>query len=58
MMQAASTMNHSDMRMKIERQTVHHETSRSALIRLTPDQRHRPLCHDCGAVAATVHSQG
>jgi transposase len=44
--------------MKIERQTVHHETSCSALIRLTPDQRHRPLCHDCGAVAATVHSQG
>ena len=46
------------MRMKIESQAVHHETSRSALIRLTPDQRYRPLCHNCGAVAATVHSQG
>jgi len=46
------------MRMKIENQTVHHEAGRSALIRLTPDQRYRPLCHSCGAVAATVHSQG
>ena len=46
------------MRMKIESQAVHHETSRSALIRLTPDQRYQPLCHNCGAVATTVHSQG
>ena len=45
------------VRMKIEKQTVHIETSRSALIHLMPDQRYRPLCHDCGA-AATVHLQG
>ena len=46
------------MRMKIEKQSVHHNPSRSALIHLTPDQRYRPLCHDCGAAAVTVHSQG
>ena len=46
------------MRMKIEKQTVHSHTSDSALIQLVPDLRYRPLCHDCGAEATTVHSQG
>jgi transposase len=46
------------MRMKIDKQTVHNETGPSALIRIVPDQRFRPLCHACGSPAATVHSQG
>ena len=45
-------------RMKIENQTVHHHTSQTALIRLVPDQRFRPVCHDCQSPAQTVHSQG
>ncbi|MCD4829826.1 MAG: ISL3 family transposase, partial [Candidatus Cloacimonetes bacterium] len=32
------------------------EGSRSALIRLEPDQRYRPRCHACGRPAQTVHS--
>jgi transposase len=32
------------------------ENSRSALVRLEPDERFRPLCHACGRVARTVHS--
>ncbi|KKL25851.1 hypothetical protein LCGC14_2401150 [marine sediment metagenome] len=31
--------------------------SRSALVRLEPDQRFRPLCHDCGEPARTIHSE-
>lgn len=33
------------------------QTSRSALIRLEPDERFRPLCHACGQPARTVHSR-
>jgi transposase len=32
------------------------EQSRSALVRLEPDQRYRPRCHACGEPARTVHS--
>jgi len=33
------------------------EASRSALVRLEPDERFRPLCHACGGPARTVHSR-
>jgi len=46
------------MRVKITEQTVHGQTANSALIKLSPDLRYRPLCHGCGQPAATVHSQG
>lgn len=46
------------MRVKITKQTVHHEDAGSALIKLEPDRRYRPLCHACGNVAANVHSHG
>jgi transposase len=44
--------------MKILEQTIHHEDASSALIRMSPDLRYNPLCHHCGAEAATVHSKG
>ena len=46
------------MRVKITGQTVHGDDADSALIKLSPDLRYRPLCHECGRVAVTVHSQG
>ena len=46
------------MRVKITDQTVHGDNAKSALIKLSPDLRYRPLCHECGRPAATVHSQG
>ena len=46
------------MRVKITGQAVHGDDARSALIKLSPDLRYRPLCHQCGRRAATVHSQG
>jgi transposase len=46
------------MRVKITDQNVHGDNARSALIKLSPDLRYRPLCHQCGSPAATVHSQG
>ena len=46
------------MRVKITDQSVHGETGDSALIRMVPDLRYRPVCHQCGSSAATVHSQG
>lgn len=45
-------------RMKILYQNIHHENASSAFIRMAPDLRYTPLCHQCGAEAATVHSQG
>lgn len=45
-------------RMKIVKQTVHHNQTLSALLRVEPDWRFRPICHDCGSPAQTVHSQG
>lgn len=42
-------------RVKVVAQNVHAE---GALIQVQPDLRWHPLCHDCGAPAATVHSQG
>jgi len=42
-------------RMKVAYQSVP-EGSRSALVRLEPDQRYRPRCHACGRTAQTVHS--
>jgi transposase len=44
--------------MKILEQHIHHENASSAWIRLAPDRRYTPLCHDCGREAATTHSQG
>jgi len=44
-------------RVKVVQQTVHGDDARSALIKLEPDQRFRPLCHDCGQAGA-VHSTG
>ena len=46
------------MRVKITGQTVHGDDASSALIKLSPDLRYRPLCHECGRPSATVHSQG
>lgn len=45
-------------RMKITDQRIHSDQGVSALIRLEPDLRYRPVCHDCGSPASTVHSQG
>jgi transposase len=42
-------------RVKVVGQNVHSE---GALIRLQPDLRWRPLCHECQHPAGTVHSQG
>ena len=42
-------------RMKVVHRRVSQE-SRSALVRLEPDQRCRPRCHACGQPARTVHS--
>lgn len=46
------------MRVKITEQSVHGQAGDSALIRMVPDLRYRPVCHECGSPAATVHSQG
>ena len=46
------------MRVKITKQNIHHEDASSALIKLEPDERYRPLCHVCSSPAATVHSRG
>ena len=46
------------MRMKITEQSVHGEKAESAIIRMAPDLRYRPLCHHCQSPAATVHSNG
>jgi transposase len=45
------------MRVKITEQTVHGNNASSALIKLRPDLRYRPLCHECGKPADTVHSK-
>jgi len=42
-------------RVKVVSQSVH---SDGALIRVQPDLRWRPLCHDCRTQAGTIHSQG
>lgn len=42
-------------RVKVTHQQVNMEP-RSALVRIEPDERFRPLCHDCGGPARTVHS--
>lgn len=46
------------MRVKITEQSVHGEMGESALIRMVPDLRYHPVCHQCGSPATTVHSQG
>ncbi len=46
------------MRVKITGQTVHSDIADSAMIRMTPDLRYRPLCHHCHTPAGTVHSNG
>jgi transposase len=46
------------MRVKITDQSVHGETGDSALVRMVPDLRYHPVCHQCGSSATTVHSQG
>jgi transposase len=45
-------------RMKILYQNIHHEDASSALIRMAPDLRYNPLCHQCGSEAVTIHSRG
>jgi len=42
------------------RVSYHHVTqpSQTALVKLEPDQRFRPLCHACGQPAGPVHSHG
>ncbi|MCI0499866.1 MAG: ISL3 family transposase, partial [Planctomycetales bacterium] len=42
----------------ITEQSVHGEMGDSALIRMIPDLRYRPVCHACESPATTVHSQG
>ncbi len=42
-------------RVKVSYQNVHAEP-RSAMVRLEPDERYRPLCHECGQPARCVHS--
>ncbi len=42
-------------RVKVVSQQVHDE---GALIKLAPDRRWRPVCHDCGGPAGIVHSRG
>jgi transposase len=44
--------------MKIREQNIHRADTTSALLRMMPDLRYRPLCHDCGSPAQTVHSRG
>jgi transposase len=46
------------MRVKITGQSIYREQTPSALITLSPDMRYKPLCHECQAEAATVHSKG
>ena len=46
------------MRVKITGQSVHGDNAHSAMIKLGPDMRYRPVCHACGSPAATVHSKG
>jgi len=46
------------MRVKITGQSVHDDIADSALIRMAPDLRYRPLCHHCQSSAGTVHSNG
>jgi transposase len=46
------------MRVKITEQSVHGEMGDSALIRMVPDLRYRPVCHACESPATTIHSQG
>lgn len=46
------------MRVKITGQNVHHDDASSALVKLGPDRRYHPLCHECGCPAATIHSDG
>jgi len=46
------------MRVKITGQSVHGDNADSAMIRLAPDLRYRPLCHHCQSPASTVHSNG
>ena len=42
-------------RVKLTYQNIAHHPA-SALVRIEPDQRYRPLCHDCRRAARTVHS--
>lgn len=44
-------------RVKVVCQNVNAEPP-SALIRIEPDRRYRPVCHACGGPARTVHSHG
>ena len=46
------------MRVKITKQTVHHEDASSTMIKFEPDRRYRPFCHTCEAVVANIHSHG
>ncbi|GIK16461.1 MAG: ISL3 family transposase [Planctomycetota bacterium] len=45
-------------RVKVAQQTVHLDLPKpGTFLRLEPDQRFRPLCHECGT-AGSVHSHG
>jgi len=41
--------------VKVTSQNVNAQP-RSALVRIEPDERYRPICHECGQPARTVHS--
>ena len=46
------------MRVKITEQSVHGPEGDSMMIKMAPDLRYRPVCHQCQSPAMTVHSQG
>ena len=46
------------MRVKITEQSVHGPEGDSTMLKMTPDLRFRPVCHQCQSPAMTVHSQG
>jgi len=45
------------MQTKIIDQNVHGKDACTAMIKLAPDPHYRPICHQCGSLAASVHSQ-
>jgi|WetSurMetagenome_2_1015567.scaffolds.fasta_scaffold148702_1 transposase len=44
-------------RVKIIKQNVHYKDASSAIVFIDQDKRYKPLCHECGSEAATVHSK-
>lgn len=46
------------MRVKITDHAIHGPEGESTMIKMAPDLRYRPVCHQCQSPATTVHSQG